>query len=72
MKKSILSRNYSLLILVLLILYITFINLPIDKVNMKGGEVVDLNNPYLTMDTDKLIKNLEKFSPIYKYLNKYI
>jgi hypothetical protein len=39
---------------------------------MKGGEVVDLNNPYLTMDADKLVKHLEKFSPLYKYLNKYI
>jgi len=72
MKKSILSRNYSLLILVLLILYITFINLPVDTINMTGGAVIDLNNPYLGMDDDKLIRNLEKYSALYKYLKNYI
>jgi hypothetical protein len=71
MKKTI-HKNYSLLILVLLILYMTFINLPDDQnYNMKGGKVIDPNNPYLGMDDDKLVEKLGKYSTIFNILNKY-
>ena len=58
MKKSIINKNYSLLILVLLILYITYINLPADKINVQsGGGFVDPNSPFFSMDDLRNRKN---------------
>jgi hypothetical protein len=71
MKKTIISKNYSLLVLILLILYLTYINLPEEINNMRGG-YIDLNNPYLSMDDDTLKENLESHSQLYSLLNKYI
>ena len=72
MKKTIISKNYSLLILILLILYLTYTSLPEDtNYNMRGG-ALDLNNPYLTMDEEDLAKQLAKHSAIYSFLKNYI
>jgi hypothetical protein len=67
MKKSIINRNYSLLVLILLILYITYINIPNTSI-MKGGAP---SNPYDSMPADKLEKILEKKDSIFMVLNKY-
>lgn len=72
MKKSIINKNYSLLILVLLILYITYINLPADKINVQsGGGFIDPNSPFFSMDDNKLSKLLAKNSTLYSILNSY-
>lgn len=68
MKKSIINRNYSLLVLVLLILYITYINIP-NNIVMTGGAAS--SNPYESMDVDKLNQKLMKVSSLYMVLNKY-
>ena len=67
MKKSIINRNYSLLVLVLLILYLTYISIP-NNTNMMGGAS---NNPYANMNIEELNKNLMKHSSLYKILNNY-
>jgi len=71
MKKTIFNQNYSLLVLVLLILYITYINIP-DNLNMKGGAP----NPYDTFSQENLNKVLMKesvlFSVLYNYWYVYI
>jgi hypothetical protein len=68
MKKSIINRNYSLLVLLLLILYITYLNIPINT-NMRGGDSNDTNNPYDSMIPEKLDKMLMKHSSLYAFLN---
>lgn len=60
MKKTVLNRNYSLLVLVLLILYVTYINIP-DNLSMSGGA-----------SDNSLEPRLEKHSILYKYLKNYI
>jgi hypothetical protein len=71
MKKTI-HKNYSLLVLVLLILYMTYINLPPDKINnMTGGAIIDPNNPYLGMDENELNEHLIAHSAIYSFMFKY-
>ena len=73
MKKTILSKNYSLLVLVILILYLTYINLPDSvKNNMMGGAIVDMNSPYFGMDDEKLSGELSKHSSIYSFLKNYL
>lgn len=67
MKKTILNRNYSLLVLVLLILYITYINIP-NNFNMTGGAGV---NPYDKFPEVKLNNILMKHSSLYTILYKY-
>lgn len=72
MKKSIINKNYSLLILILLILYITYINLPQNKINVQtGGEYIDPNSPFFGMDDNKLSKILARNSTLYSILNNY-
>jgi hypothetical protein len=70
MKKTI-HKNYSLLVLVLLILYITYSNLPEDKTNNMTGGSRDTENPWEEMDIDELNNNLTKFSPLYSFLHNY-
>jgi hypothetical protein len=72
MKKTLISNNYSLLVLILLILFITYSNLPDNINNNMTGGAFDLNNPYFTMEEDKLIENLASHSMIYSYLKDYI
>ena len=60
MKKTVLNRNYSLLVLVLLILYVTYINIP-DNLSMSGGGA----------DDAALDLKLQKYSVLYKYLSKF-
>jgi hypothetical protein len=67
MKKTILNRNYSLLVLVLLILYLTYINIP-DNLIMTGG---DGENPYDRYSDERLNKILMKSSSVYSFLNNY-
>lgn len=69
MKKSIINRNYSLLILILLILFITYINIPIST-NMRGGGEAE-ENPYDKMTPEDLDKNLMEHDSVYKFLNTY-
>jgi hypothetical protein len=69
MKKSIINRNYSLLVLVILILYITYINIPNSLIMRGGGEG---SNPYDSMSTETLDKNLMKHSMVYNILNNKI
>lgn len=69
MKKTI-HKNYSLLVLILLILLITFLNLPEDKINIQRGGGDD-ENPWSEMDDDKLSNKLAKFSSIYGFLKNY-
>lgn len=68
MKKSIINRNYSLLALILLILYITYLNIPISS-NMTGGGPD--SNPLDSLNEDKLKKHLMKISTVYSILNTY-
>ena len=63
MKKTVLNKNYSLLVLVLLILYLTYINIP-DNLSMSGGDPA--------ADALKLDLKLQKYSVLYKYLSKFI
>jgi hypothetical protein len=72
MKKTILTKNYSLLVLVILILYLTYINLPKTFNIMSGGAVFDPNNPYLGMDDDTLSTKLASISGIYSFLKNYL
>ena len=69
MKKSIINRNYSLLILILLILFITYINIPIST-NMRGGGEAE-ENPYDKMTPEELDKNLMEHDSVFKFLNTY-
>jgi len=66
MNKTVINRNYSLLVLILLILYITYISIPYNT-NMLGGANPSIN-PYDNMDPDKLNEKLLKFSKLYKLL----
>jgi hypothetical protein len=69
MKKSIINRNYSLLVLILLILFITYINIPLST-SMKGGSVG--TTKYDSMSKDKLTEELMKTSTLFMVLNKYL
>lgn len=62
------NRNYSLLVLIILILFITYINIP-NSLSMKGGSD---NNPYDSMTPEDLDKNLMKHSSVYNLLNNNI
>lgn len=66
MKKSIFNQNYSLLVLILLILFITYINIPSTiNTNMRGGRS---SNPYDSMSEERLDQILMNQSVIYKIL----
>jgi hypothetical protein len=67
MKKTIINRNYSLLVLILLVLYVTYIIIPNNK-NMMGGSSP---NPFDSMDETKLTDHLMKTDSIFNILNKY-
>jgi len=74
MKKIIFSKNYSLLVLLLLILYLVFINLPDNPVSnvMTGGANPNDENPLWGLKADDLNKHLIKHSTIYKILTQYM
>ena len=68
MKKSIINRNYSLLVLILLILFITYVNIPTSSI-MKGGSAG--TSKYDSMSKDKLTEELMKSNSLFMVLNKY-
>jgi hypothetical protein len=70
MKKTIINRNYSLLVLVLLILFITYINIP-NNMTMTGGGAVLSSNPWDQLDPKDLDIKLMKHSKLYAILNNY-
>jgi len=74
MKKTILNKNYSLIVLLILTLYLIYINIPDEPMTMTGGSsgYLDPNNPLIKLDKDKLIKHLESHSMIFKILNNYL
>jgi hypothetical protein len=67
MKKTIINRNYSLLVLILLVLYVTYIIIP-NNTNMMGGSSP---NPFDSMDETKLTTHLMKTDSLFNILNKY-